>query len=157
MNHEDSFLIFHVDIINTSHDASESKGYVFTTNDSSLVYITDTGYINNKYFKKLYNKNMYIMESNHDVEMLMHGKYPPWLKQRVLSDKGHLSNQASSFYLSKLIGNNTKTVVLAHLSHENNTEEIALDTLKSTLREYNVDFKNIHIAKQDSKTENFII
>ena len=103
----------HVDIINTSHDASESKGYVFTTNDSSLVYITDTGYINNKYFKKLYNKNMYIMESNHDVEMLMHGKYPPWLKQRVLSDKGHLSNQASSFYLSKLIGNNTKTVVLA--------------------------------------------
>ena len=147
----------HVDIINTSHDASESKGYVFTTNDSSLVYITDTGYINNKYFKKLYNKNMYIMESNHDVEMLMHGKYPPWLKQRVLSDKGHLSNQASSFYLSKLIGNNTKTVVLAHLSHENNTEEIALDTLKSTLREYNVDFKNIHIAKQDSKTENFII
>ena len=97
------------------------------------------------------------MESNHDVEMLMHGKYPPWLKQRVLSDKGHLSNQASSFYLSKLIGNNTKTVVLAHLSHENNTEEIALDTLKSTLKEYNVEFDNIYIAKQDSKTENFII
>jgi len=147
----------HVDIINTSHDASESKGFVFTTKDSSLVYITDTGYINNKYFKKLYNKNMYIMESNHDVEMLMHGKYPKWLKQRVLSDKGHLSNQASSFYLSKLIGNNTKQVVLAHLSHENNTEEIALETLKATLNEYNVEFNNIAIAKQDSKTENFII
>jgi len=147
----------HVDIINTSHDASESKGYIFTSHDSSLVYITDTGYINNKYFKKLYNKNMYIMESNHDVEMLMHGKYPKWLKQRVLSDKGHLSNQASSFYLSKLIGNNTKQVVLAHLSHENNTEEIALETLKATLNEYNVEFNNIAIAKQDSKTENFII
>ena len=146
-----------VDVINTSHDASESKGYIFTSGDSSVVYITDTGYINNKYFKKLYNKNMYVMESNHDVEMLMHGKYPPWLKQRVLSDKGHLSNQASSFYLSKLIGNNTKHVVLAHLSHENNTEEIAMDTLKSTLKEYNVEFDNICIAKQDSKTENFII
>lgn len=147
----------HVDIINTSHDTSESKGYVFTTKDSSLVYITDTGYINNKYFKKLYNKNMYIIESNHDVEMLMHGKYPKWLKQRVLSDKGHLSNQACSFYLSKLIGNNTKKVILAHLSHENNTEEIALATLKSTLKEYNIEFEDINVAKQHEKTENFII
>lgn len=147
----------HVDVINTSHDASESKGYIFTSGNSSLVYITDTGYINNKYFKKLYNKNMYVMESNHDVEMLMHGKYPAWLKQRVLSDRGHLSNQASSFYLSKLIGDNTKQVVLAHLSHENNTEEIALETLKATLNEYEIKFDNISIAKQDSKTENFII
>lgn len=147
----------HVDIIKTSHDASESNGYVFTSGESSLVYITDTGYINNKYFNKIYNKNMYIMESNHDVEMLMHGKYPSWLKQRVLSDKGHLSNKASSFYLSKLIGNNTKNIVLAHLSHENNTEEIALNTLKSTLCEYNIEFSNYSVAKQDEKTENFII
>ena len=147
----------HVDIIKTSHDASESNGYVFTSGESSLVYITDTGYINNKYFNKIYNKNMYIMESNHDVEMLMHGKYPSWLKQRVLSDKGHLSNKASSFYLSKLIGNNTKNIVLAHLSHENNTEEIALNTLKSTLCEYNIKFSNYSVAKQDEKTENFII
>lgn len=147
----------HVDIIRTSHDASESMGYVFTNGESSLVYITDTGYINNKYFKKLYNKNMYIMESNHDVEMLMHGPYPKWLKQRVWSDKGHLSNEKSSFYLSKLIGNNTKRVVLAHLSHENNTEEIALNTLKSTLREYNIEFNNISIAKQNEKSENYVI
>jgi len=147
----------HVDVIKTSHDTSESMGYVFTSKDSSLVYITDTGYINNRYFKKIYNKNMYILESNHDVEMLMHGKYPKWLKQRVLSDKGHLSNQACSFYLSKLIGNNTKKVILAHLSHENNTEQIALSTLKSTLKEYNIDFRDIIIAKQNEKTENFII
>lgn len=147
----------HVDIINTSHDASESKGFIFTSNNSSLVYITDTGYINNKYFNKIYNKNMYIIESNHDVEMLMHGKYPKWLKQRVLSDKGHLSNHACSLYLSKLIGNNTKKVILAHLSHENNTEEIAFNTLKSTLKEYNIEFENIDIAKQDERTENFII
>ena len=146
-----------VEIIKTSHDASESLGYIFSSDGSSLVYITDTGYINGKYFKKLVDKNMYIMESNHDVEMLMHGKYPAWLKQRVLGDKGHLSNKASSFYLSKLIGNNTKYVVLAHLSHENNTEEIALSTLKETLNEYSVEFNNIFIAKQDQKTENFII
>lgn len=146
-----------IELIKTSHDASESLGYIFTNNDSSLVYITDTGYIHNKYFKKLYNKNMYVLESNHDVEMLMHGKYPPWLKNRVYSDKGHLSNNASSFYLSKLIGNKTNYVVLAHLSHENNTEEIAVNTLKSTLNEYNVEFNNIFVAKQNEKTESFNI
>ena len=146
-----------VEIIKTSHDASESLGYIFSNNDSSLVYITDTGYINEKYFDKLKNKNMYVMESNHDVEMLMHGKYPTWLKRRVLSDKGHLSNKSSSFYLSKLIGDSTKYIVLAHLSHENNTEGIALETLYSTLNEYSIEFNNIFIAKQDEKTENFVI
>lgn len=165
MDYEDIIILIdsldledvHVDFIKTSHDASESLGYIFTSGDSSLVYITDTGYINNKYFNKLYNKNMYIMESNHDVEMLMHGKYPPWLKQRVLSDRGHLSNKLSSFYLSKLIGNNTNYVVLAHLSHENNTEEIAVKTLKDTLKDYSVEFDNIYVAKQNEKTENFVI
>lgn len=146
-----------VETIKISHDTSESLGYIFTSNNKSLVYITDTGYINNKYFTKIYNKNMYIMESNHDVEMLMHGSYPPWLKQRVLSDKGHLSNKASSFYLSKLIGDNTNYVVLAHLSHENNTEEIAMNTLCTTLKEYDVKFNNIFIAKQNEKTKDFIL
>ena len=147
----------HIDIIRTSHDASESLGYIFTSGESSLVYITDTGYINSKYFNKLRNKKMYIMESNHDVEMLMHGKYPSWLKQRVFGDKGHLSNKASSLYLSKFIGDKTNYVVLAHLSHENNTEELALNTLKSVLKEYNIEFNNISIAKQNEKTENYVI
>ena len=147
----------HIDIVRTSHDASESLGYIFTSGESSLVYITDTRYLNSKYFNKLRNKKMYIMESNHDVEMLMHGKYPAWLKQRVLGDKGHLSNQSSSFYLSKLIGDNTNYVVLAHLSHENNTEEIAVNTLKDTLKDYDVEFDNIFVAKQNEKTENFVI
>ena len=147
----------HIELIKTSHDSSESLGYIFRNVKSSLVYITDTGYINAKYFERLKNKNMYIMESNHDIEMLMHGKYPAWLKQRVLSDKGHLSNKSSSFYLAKLIGDNTNYVVLAHLSHENNTEDIALSTLQETFLEYNVNFSNIFIARQNEKTENFII
>ena len=144
-----------VETIKTSHDTTESLGYIFTSDNKSLVYITDTGYINNKYFDKLSNKNMYILESNHDVEMLMNGKYPRWLKSRVLSDKGHLSNKSSSFYLSKFIGRNTNYVVLAHLSHENNTEDIARNTLNETLKEYEIEFNNIFIARQDEKTEVF--
>ena len=95
-----------------------------------------------------------MFESNHDVEQLMNNpKYPHHTKIRILSDKGHLSNKDSAYYLSKLIGNNTNYVVLAHLSEQNNTEELALTTLKQTLERKNIDFKNIRIARQNEMTE----
>ena len=85
-----------VNVIKTSHDAEESIGFVLTNNNSSMVYITDTGYINQKYFKILSNNNLYVLESNHDIKMLMDGPYPYYLKQRVQGDKGHLSNKQAS-------------------------------------------------------------
>lgn len=93
------------------------------------------------------------MESNHDIEMLMHGKYPAWLKQRMLSDTGHLSNEASSYYLSKIIGSSTKMIILAHLSEENNTPELALKQIENTFKENNIEFTNIITAKPKEKTE----
>ena len=116
-----------IKVFRTSHDV-ESYGYIV---QDSLVYITDTGYINNKYFDMLSNKKIYIMESNHDIEMLETGPYPYHLKQRIWSDKGHLSNEMSSEYLSKFIGDNTKVVVLAHLSEVNNTEEKAIEEFRN--------------------------
>lgn len=142
-----------VEILKTSHDAPGSRAYIFREDNSSVVYITDTGYINQRYFDKLTNLSLYIFESNHDVEMLMHGRYPSWLKARIRNDEGHLSNNQCAFYLSKFIGPNTKEVVLAHISKENNTPEIALDTLKSSLVENNIDFNNIIVAKQRERTD----
>lgn len=152
---EKEFLIddIKVNVIKTSHDVKGSVGFILESENKSLVYITDTGYINNKYFDKLYNHNLYIMESNHDVNMLMEGKYPFHLKQRILSDKGHLSNNDASYYLSKFIGNNTKTIILAHLSDDNNTEKKAYDTLKDTLIKENKDIENILVAKQKKRTK----
>jgi len=143
----------HIMPIKTSHDTPDSRGYVILNGDSSLVYITDTGYINQKYFDLLKNRNLYIMESNHDVEMLTTGKYPFSLRQRILSDKGHLSNYDSSKYLSSFVGNNTKYVLLAHLSEDNNTEDLAYETLISRLTDDNKHVDNILIAKQDKETE----
>ena len=80
-----------IEIIKTSHDASDSNGYIFKHNNKTISYITDTGYINRKYKDKLSNKNIYIMESNHDIKMLQDGKYPYHLKQRILGSRGHLS------------------------------------------------------------------
>ncbi len=142
-----------IENIKTSHDTTDSRGFIITEGSSSVVQITDTGYLNQKYFEKLKNKNVYIMESNHNPEMLMHGRYPKWLKARVSSDVGHLSNEASSFYLSRLIGDNTKKIILAHLSEENNTPELALETLKKELAENNINFNNYIVAKQYEITE----
>lgn len=142
-----------INVIKTSHDAPDSVGYILNNKNKSLVYITDTGYINRKYFDMLSNRSMYIFESNHDVEMLTNGTYPFDLKKRILSDKGHLSNYDSAKYLAKFIGDDTKYVLLAHLSEENNTKELALDTLKSRLDKENITFNNIKILEQNKETE----
>lgn len=143
----------HFIVFKTSHDASDSNGYVIENNGRSIVYITDTGYINQKNHILLKNRNLYIMESNHDIKMLMDGKYPYHLKQRIIGDKGHLSNKDSAFYLSKFIGNDTKNIVLIHLSHENNDPSIALNTLKEELKNNDINFSNILISSQTERTD----
>ncbi len=142
-----------IDVIKTSHDTEDSLAYIVNNKNKSIVYITDTGYINSKYFDILSNRSIYIFESNHDIEMLNNGRYPFHLRQRILSDKGHLSNYDSAKYLSKFIGKDTKEIILAHLSEENNTEELALKTLKDRLLKEEIPFNNIIIAKQNKKTE----
>lgn len=143
----------HILSIKSSHDAPDARNYVFSEGDKSVAYVTDTGYVNSKYFKYLKNLDVYLFESNHDIELLMHGPYPEWLKRRVCSDEGHLSNKAASFYLTKLIGDKTKRIVLIHLSEVNNLESIALQTINDTFLEYNLDFHDIVCARQNEKTE----
>lgn len=152
---EDEVVIDGIKItsLHSSHDAIDSRNYVIEADGKTIAYITDTGYINNKYFKILKNLDVYLFESNHDIELLQHGPYPAWLKKRVLSDEGHLSNKLSSFYLSKLVGDKTKKIILIHLSETNNLEEIALETINNTFLENNIKFANIECAKQNEKTE----
>lgn len=142
-----------IDVIKTSHDTEESVGYIINNHNKSIVYITDTGYINRKYFDLLKDREIYIMESNHDVEMLSTGKYPFELRQRILSDKGHLSNYDSAKYLSKFIGNKTKYILLAHLSEENNTKDLAYNTLNERLLKEQKNVENIIITEQNKETE----
>ena len=147
-----SFKDLTINVIKTSHDADDSVGYIINNDNKSVVYLTDTGYINKKYFDILKNKNLYIFESNHDVEMLNNGSYPFELRQRILSDKGHLSNYDSAKYLATFIGKNTQKIILFHLSEENNTKELALNTLKERLEKEHIDFSDIIISSQNEKT-----
>lgn len=143
----------HITSFKSSHDAPDSRNFVIEENGKKVCLVTDTGYVNKKNFKYLKNLDVYLFESNHDIELLTHGPYPEWLQKRVLSDEGHLSNKASSFYLTKLIGDKTRKIVLIHLSETNNTEKLALDTINETFHEYGIEFNNIVCAKQNEKTE----
>ena len=148
---------FLIHVIKTSHDVIDSVGYVIEGDGKSIVYITDTGYINQKYFSLLENREVYIMESNHDIEMLNQGPYSFQLRQRILGDKGHLSNYDSARYLSSFIGNKTRCVMLAHLSEENNTEELAYQTLMGRLEESKKVVEKIIITRQDEETEEVLV
>lgn len=144
---DDEFTINDVEIelIHTSHDAPYSVGYIINQNDKSMVYVTDTGYINRKFLAKMVNKNLYMIESNHDEVMLMEGPYPRFLKERVISDKGHLSNKTTANYLSKITGDNTKNIILAHLSETNNTKDKAMEAIKEVNLRKEI---NVFIADQ---------
>lgn len=142
-----------INYIKTSHDAKGSIGFIIKEGKKSLVYITDTGYINKKYFEQLANKNLYIIESNHDVYMLKNGPYPYFLQQRVVGDKGHLSNDQASSYLCEWIGKNTKKIVFAHLSEKNNTPEKVIETFNEKMVENNIKFTNYILGKQNEPTE----
>lgn len=139
-----------IELIHTSHDAPASVGFIIKHNNNSLVYVTDTGYINRKYLAKMKEKDMYIIESNHDEKMLMDGPYPRFLKERVISDRGHLSNKTTASYLKKLVGPNTKNIVLAHLSEKNNTEDLALQAIEEASLNKDITVK---IARQYEETE----
>lgn len=150
-NYIEDEMLYHGTLIKqipTSHDAITSCGFLIENNEESLVYITDTGYINYRNFVYLQNKNYYILESNHDTEMLIKGPYPEHLQRRISSVKGHLSNELCAGYLSKLIGPDTKKVILAHLSETNNTPELALITNKKILNDNGIDFEKIECASE---------
>lgn len=153
--YEDEVVLknLYVRCIHSSHDATDSRNFIFESNGHSVVYVTDTGYVNYKNFKYLQNKEIYLFESNHDIEKLQHGPYPDWLKTRVLSDYGHLSNNACSIYLTKLIGKNTKKIYLMHLSEKNNTEELALKEINHIFDTYHIAFRDIHCAKPNEISE----
>ena len=128
-------LLRNIDIVRTSHDVEDSFGYVVNNLDKSIVYITDTGYINQRYFDLLKNKDAYVIESNHDVDMLMSTSRPLMLKKRILSDNGHLSNDDCARVIRNCITSNTKKILLAHISQQANTYQLAYQTMTNMLNQ----------------------
>jgi Metal-dependent hydrolases of the beta-lactamase superfamily I len=131
--------------LKTSHDATAGLGFEFICGEERLIYMTDTGYVSSKNANYMLDADYYIIESNHDVEMLMNTNRPMSLKNRILSDRGHLSNLDSALLMSRLIGEKTKEIVLAHLSREANTKELALGTYQEVFSQQGVCCEKLQI------------
>ena len=134
--------------VRISHDAVDPVGYYIKHRDKSLVYMTDTGYCTGDILKEITNADAYIFETNHNVEMLQMCDRPWILKQRILSDVGHLSNEDGAYALSQLIGDRTKHVFLAHLSEVANLPDLAMMTVEFILKEeqVNLDRLKLHMT-----------
>ena len=119
----------HVNAFRTPHDCAESFGYRIEAEDGHTVTVaTDIGHITPEVEENLHGTDLAVIESNHDIGMLRTGPYPYSLKRRILSDFGHLSNTACADLLPELFEDGTKHFLLAHLSRENNTPDIARQT-----------------------------
>lgn len=141
-----------IEAIKTSHDVLNSCGFTIYNEEESLVYITDTGYIPLETLNEIKNKNYYVIESNHDIRMLLESRRKDELKERILSSWGHLSNDLSANYMKEVVGDKTKLICLAHLSEECNTHEIALTTYKNILNDSSKSYiNNIELLVLDQK------
>jgi phosphoribosyl 1,2-cyclic phosphodiesterase len=114
----------------TSHDALESVGYVIRNGQTGLGIATDCGIFSSCMERCLKDLQALVLEANHDLTMLRQGRYPEYLKRRIAGVEGHLSNEDAAKGLLKVLGSQTKQVILAHLSEENNHPELALESVR---------------------------
>ncbi len=112
-----------------SHDAFPTVGYRLQAGQRTLTVCTDLGVVTNEVRENLRGADLVVLESNHDPDMLINGPYPWELKERIASRVGHLSNHDTGLLLKEILNGRIKHILLAHLSEENNTPELARNTV----------------------------
>lgn len=128
-----SFPGAEVTLLPTSHDCRESAAFHIAARDGAVGYLTDTGYVMDETGRRLLGADLLVLESNHDEDMLLAGPYPYALKKRVLGPQGHLSNRAAALYALDAARSGARIILLSHLSRENNTPALALETVGAPL------------------------
>ena len=117
----------------TSHDAAESVGYTFTADGRKAAVVTDLGVVTSRVTEAIQGSHLLVAEANHDPDMLRTGPYPYYLKERILSNQGHLSNAACA---DLCVTCGAQRVILAHLSAENNSPSLARKTVQAAVGEH---------------------
>ncbi len=146
---------FQVTPFRVPHDSSDNVGYFIETSGTNFCIITDAGYVTDEMKEFIHRAHHLVIEANHDVEMVQNGPYPKFLKDRILSHTGHLSNRDCALALIENMTDDLKNVWLCHLSEENNHPELARKTVESLLRDYGiiagVDV-NVEVLKRNTPT-----
>ena len=139
----------------TSHDCAQGMGFVVNCPDgNSFALCTDLGYISENVKNSILGCQTIMIESNHDIMMLQNGPYPYYLKRRILSDIGHLSNESCAQMLPLLVEKGAKNIILSHLSSHNNVPELAVQTALAGLSDYGMSEKtdfNIFAAPKSNE------
>lgn len=146
--------------IDTPHDAAESCCYrVIASDGKSALVATDMGVMLEQVRRAAELSDFVVLESNHDIDMLKNGEYPFYLKQRILSNKGHLSNISCASELENLVKCGTLRLMLGHLSEQNNTPRLALSTAVTTLENAGLKYKSdytLDVAPSETKVQSII-
>lgn len=140
---DEAFIIKDIQVspMQISHDAAQPVAYRFRHDKKSIGVVTDLGLYNDYTVECLKGLDALLLEANHDVRMLETGPYPYYLKQRIMGNKGHLSNELSGRLLARLLHDQLKAVVLGHLSKENNLAELAYETVRVEITMADNEFK----------------
>lgn len=142
----------------TPHDASDSVGYLLSDGERSVAIATDLGEINDYIREIVADADLVLLEANHDIPMLRTGPYPYLLQERILGVMGHLCNEAAAEFAVYLAQNKTKSFVLAHLSKENNTPELAYAVVADALKQANLlERVNVAVAPRDELSQTFVV
>ncbi len=139
-----------------SHDAIHPYGYRICDSESKFTYLTDTGYISKGMFSIASGSDIIMLESNHDTELLKKGNYPEFLKKRILSDLGHLSNEESALTVCDLVNKGATKIMLAHISEQNNLPELAYYTTVNFLTKMQVE-RNAYTLKVASQRDTVLL
>ena len=129
---------FRVTPFGVPHDSSDNVGYFIEAGGTNLCLMTDAGNVTDEMKQYISRARHLIIEANHDEEMLMDGPYPKFLKDRILSPTGHLSNRSCGQAVAENMSEDLRHVWLCHLSEENNHPELARKTVESVLRSYGI-------------------
>lgn len=154
-----SFLIGDVKVrpFQTPHDAEESVAYRLECGKKTAAVATDMGFYDEYIIQYLKNLDVLLLEANHDLQMLQVGPYPYALKKRIMSRRGHLSNEAAGQLLCKVLHDDIKKIYLGHLSRENNYSELAYEAVKLEIQmdevAYNADDFDIEVASQNCNSD----
>lgn len=139
------------------HDAANPVAYRICSGQKSAAVATDMGHFDQYIIERLQGLDALLLESNHDVRMLETGPYPYYLKRRILSDHGHLSNDNAGRLLNYILHDNMKHILLGHLSKENNYEELAYETVKLEIDQGDCGYCSkdfpISVASRDKMSE----
>lgn len=141
-----------VEAFELPHDAREPTGFFLRSGSGSVLLATDMGFATAEVIDRARDADLVILESNHDVDMVVRGPYPAHLKTRILGDRGHLSNDDAARAIASIADRRRSQFWLAHLSHTNNSPRLALSAVTDHLRGAGLSWLDVAVALRDRRS-----